>query len=363
MSRKHRFAWDRSPARIGFTLVELLVVIAVIALLVGITVPVVSGVRTSARVAQTEATFRSLSIGLESFRSDAQAGGRYVPSRSDNPDRLVANPISSSVRDASQDEIEISGGGLLLWGLTGADVLGTPGFKDINGNSVWWDDTSSEDTSGDVDGLYELNNGEPLLTRAKLYVSTDEVPTMQAESDSSSPDELVFVSRAEQAILRNTAPRGSGTSGGAGRFYQMFEDGFGTPILYWRADPAGRVIADDVPAQVRAERGIYHFSDNAALLTSVGPLSSNGDPMLVTSQALVGADSHYMLRDTNGFNNQQTVTELVADAPNSFAATIVDRSNAAQVRPQRPDSFILLSAGPDQIFGTADDLGNFRVRE
>ena len=49
----------------GFTLIELLVVIGIIVLLIGILVPVASKVRTSARVASTQAFLNSLSSAIE----------------------------------------------------------------------------------------------------------------------------------------------------------------------------------------------------------------------------------------------------------------------------------------------------------
>ncbi|MEZ6183861.1 MAG: prepilin-type N-terminal cleavage/methylation domain-containing protein [Planctomycetota bacterium] len=61
----------------GFTLVELLVVIGVIAILVGIAVPALSGVRTNAQRANTKNLITELSLAIENYQLDF---GDYPPS-------------------------------------------------------------------------------------------------------------------------------------------------------------------------------------------------------------------------------------------------------------------------------------------
>lgn len=59
-----------SPRRVGFTLVELLVVIAVIALLVGILLPALAGVRRAARDAKCLANIRTVGQGLAMYAGE-----------------------------------------------------------------------------------------------------------------------------------------------------------------------------------------------------------------------------------------------------------------------------------------------------
>jgi hypothetical protein len=54
-------------------------------------------------------------------------------------------------------------------------------------------------------------------------------------------------------------------------------------------------------------------------------------------------------------------TEKAATTP-SFAYQLRNPNVTARPEPFRADSYILLSAGPDGLYGTADDLANFEVK-
>jgi prepilin-type N-terminal cleavage/methylation domain-containing protein/prepilin-type processing-associated H-X9-DG protein len=57
----------------GFTLVEVLVVLGIIAVLLSITIPVVSSVRSSARITQCASNLRELGVGLISYASQSNS--------------------------------------------------------------------------------------------------------------------------------------------------------------------------------------------------------------------------------------------------------------------------------------------------
>lgn len=100
----------------------------------------------------------------------------------------------------------------------------------------------------------------------------------------------------------------------------------GMPILYYRADPSS--TAHDVANPDNAEN-IYCYKDNQALLA----LGVPGKP---------GA------------------THPLAD-PKRFYLNTECRMmpSLSRPRPLRADTFILISAGPDGLYGTADDICNF----
>ncbi len=98
----------------------------------------------------------------------------------------------------------------------------------------------------------------------------------------------------------------------------------GMPILYYRARPKGTthdVNDPDNPAN------IYDYRDN---------------------QVLVGL----------GVPGEPKAVHPLSDPRRFYRNTRSDKS-PGQSRPYRPDSFILISAGYDGLYGTADDVCNF----
>lgn len=99
----------------------------------------------------------------------------------------------------------------------------------------------------------------------------------------------------------------------------------GMPILYYRADPNG--TAHDVN-EPNNRNNIYDYRDNQVLLA----LGVPGDPSAV----------HPLLAN-----------------PTLFYLMTQDLKIAGAPTPVRADTFILISAGLDGLYGTADDLCNF----
>lgn len=316
----------------GFTLVELLVVIAIIALLIGILVPSIAAVRRAAKKTACQATMQVLTTGLETFKGDERYGGTYPPSRSDRDDGAadflkVRNPYLSGGPD-----MEISGAGLLVWALVGADLLGCPGFKTFRQTSTLWSEDCDADpwesaTVPAQSGAYALKaEHNPIHPRASTYVELDKVQV------SGRNDDGTFYIDAEELQ--------------PARDYPMFIDAFGYPWLYWRADPAGRVYAEEHYTQ-GTTRGTYHWIDNGNLLdaTSVSVLKlGNGD------------DSHQLLWDGSAtFDPINT-----PPPPGTFEYFIMNASITARATPYKADSYILVSPGSDGIYGTPDDITNFQ---
>jgi len=100
----------------------------------------------------------------------------------------------------------------------------------------------------------------------------------------------------------------------------------GMPILYYRADSSG--TAHDVGTPDNPQN-IYHYRDNHALVLL-------------------------------GVPGQPGATHPLAD-PKRFYLNTQDRKTSSSQRPApvRPDTFILISACADGLYGTADDICNF----
>lgn len=345
--------WQRS--RPAFTLVELLTVIFIISLLISILVPAIGKVREKAKVVATQSLLSTqIGTGLETFKADGKFGGAYPPSRPDtldrsgNPDMRVGNPYRNNVLTPALNDqyFEITGAGLLVWALSGADQLGTAGFQKPSGSGsqYWGLDTHNDPQSGNRPaGLYNVRNNVPTYARGGPYVDNSrlKVTTWGARGNGVGS----FDVEAELKAGGNTTPV---------RRYPMYLDAFGYPILYWKADSAGDLIADyersgggggSDPLNAQG-RGVYHYIDNAALVDN-----NNNQTVL---QLRKGAGRHKLDFDTRANRpvNQQF-------APATFQSYVKDRSVTAKHHPFKADSYLLVSAGPDGIYGSADDIANF----
>ncbi len=328
----------------GFTLVELLAVIAIIALLVGILIPAVSKVKEQARKTSTNATLATLDTGIAGYRAENRLGGGLPPSASDrggaSPTYQVKSPYS---RLGITGDMRMAGAGLLVWALAGADLQGTPGFRTLSGSSEW-----STVTGSDPGEAYELdNNGQPKVARSGPYVDVDKIATSSFQEASQS-FEIPAETEARAALNQPL-------SGNNGRKYPMFLDAFGFPILYFRADPAGVGMADVTPPSgTSPPRGIYHLADNYPLLDN----SSSNTRLVLLSHGL----DHNMTDDGAPWYSTGGSGPNPGGRPlpeGSFGFYIRNKSVNARWLPHNKDSYLLISPGPDGRYGTSDDITNF----
>lgn len=311
----------------AFTIVELLTSIVIIALLMGILIPSLAKIRRSAQEAAQKAQFATIDTALDAFRQDF---GDYPPS-----DQL------EGIGNTDLTKNRYCGAQKLTEALLGFDLMGfhpktawTRNGYDITNSYKIYDSTDAnlhdrkgpyldvaktpvfrliETSAGARDGLYSYNNAalatSLLFDKAQQinnYVICDVFGVKRIKKDAS------------------------------GKIVTA-----GTPILYYKANTSSKMLncPPNTPTQYTdAMKSIYNCFDNAPLLALK------------------------MLTD-------ETTIHKLSPPPSNFCDInykIVDRKvlqwgavSDPYYWPNRPDSYILISAGADHQFGTGDDILNF----
>ncbi len=327
-------------SHLGFTLVELMVVIAIIGTLISILLPSLSAIRTQTRVATTKVTLSVLETGIQLFEVDSRIGGALPPSCAPATslpgfeNGQIVNPHTGG------NEVPIDGASLLLWALAGADLLGTPGFQDLNGNVTWADDVGS---------LYALGAASRPRSGPFVDISKMKLPRLTSAG-----------AEIPSAVGKNLKSRCLPSP--------CFLDSFGQPVLYYRANRNKPFMVGNAVGTANA--GIYNLADNVNITTgdgtcSLGGICNNG---LDFGQGAITSDGkHHYIADPgvclDNLNPIQVFPVLQNPANRSFSRTIWNPNVTAVPRPYNDKSFILLSAGPDGIYGSPDDAANFEVNK
>lgn len=315
--------------RSAFTIVELLTVMAVIALLIGLLVPALSKVRIYAKGVKQRAQFHSIAVALEMFKNEN--GGEY--------------PDSSTLPINAGSDL-VCGANRLAEALVGRDLQG------FDPESRWHPtlDTQapltnaySTDTSGTPVSLkqqsLERRKG-PYLTIQSIGVfnacqlfkdpSTGQpsVGSLYAGPlDSTQPTVAPAPMLSDIYATKNVQLTIPTSSGGT----TTMTIKAGMPVLYFKANVSSVIFDYQQPTT-----SIYNYNDNGAILTNCYNLAS------ATNKP------KNLFYDSGGAGQQK-----------AFYDKITNPSVTTMLRPYNSDSFLLLSAGYDGIYGTADDIWNF----
>lgn len=324
-----------SRRRMGFSLVELLAVVGIIALLIAILVPSLNAVRTSAKSTATQSTIQTvLQTGLEMFKADMVVGGAYPPSA---PALLPKADGPHAVMPGSYPNPPFIGGAsFLVWALAGADLLGTPGFRDLDGDVLWQDGVAYQKVPSNelATSLYAINGNtnQPAMPRSGPFVATESMKLPRWGSRRTKAGAVVNGFLIEK--YGSADPLAS----------PVFLDSFERPILYYRANAGARD-----PAATMLPKGTYVIEDNANITGNID--GGSASPWGLDLGSGVEHSLRY-LEDAQNPKGKGSLMRLVQD-PNV----------AAMPRAQRPESFILVSAGPDGLYGTADDVANVHINK
>jgi len=303
----------------GFTLVELLTVLAIITLLVGLLLPSLSMVRRTARETKQRAMLTAIDSALTVFRNDY---GDYPPSDG----WIYREPPGVS------EPIPYCGALKLTEALFGWDLMG------FHPQSTWTADgggplvydpgrVRDDNMDGIPDTLYERRSRYLDLESANVFRIGTSLPGRN-DGLYDVPGTNPMASVAGRSVLCDVFP---GT-----RVALLNPDGTirevvnaGKPVLYFRANPSSRIMMDGANLDVR----LYQGWDNDPLIV----LDDIQDDGTIGTHPL-----------NNNFNNYEYFYHYIADPRTPGSSW-----------PYRPDSYLLITAGFDGIYGTDDDICNF----
>lgn len=241
---------------------------------------------------------RSISTGLEMFRSDY---GHYPDSS------CRADPIRGWPESTNPDDVKLTGAHWLARALLGYNLQGID--KQLKGLST------------QPVAYTELGK----TRHGSMYIDPDYSRDVAADTN--------------QEVFRQ------GGSPATGR-YLFYQTATRSPILYYRAN-----TATTQPFAGDGQAGIYNHLDNAAITGGQGFVGWD----------FAGAGNHVPVHPLGVY---ESAGDRLADrSGQSFKQFLSAPRESGQdqdhMRPYKPDSFLLISAGFDGLFGTEDDITNF----
>jgi type II secretory pathway pseudopilin PulG len=273
----------------GFTIVELLTVLAIITILMGILVPTISFVRNTAREAKQKTQLATIDMAIMAFKGDR---GYYPPSDWRVPDG------------------DYCGAQKLAVALVGRDLLG------FRLDTDW--------TADDLGDVYNLDG----MTEPQIQDNLNERTGPYLELTTANAFRLgISAPGVKDGLFDDPAPLRPDTfvlcdSFGAKKITIGTKTvTVGAPILYFRANTSSKSMTD-----ADFDKRIYSWNNNLPII-SLGRLKDG---------------------------KQHPIWDSVF-----FYDYITDRKVTAVDWPYRPDSYILISAGVDGLYGTNDDICNF----
>lgn len=307
------------PRHRGFTLVEMLTVVAIIALLISILVPSLARARNQAKKAASAAAVSAISTGLEMFHN----------AMDDYPDSASIDDSGGDLEDPIDDyfnstgENRLSGAHWLARALVGHDLQG------VDSEGLTAKGVPTGTAYLDTAQLQTVDREQPFLENSKIVVP-DKSPKFRTGGDFKLTGRPVLV------------------------------DSWDSPILYYKANPRRQF-----PWTAAGNIGVYNMPDNE-LITGNSQRSVAGWDFALASG---GQDPIHPLGvfTSEPADDPFHIDNLHKPIPDRKGQTFIGylHDHAAGhaggvVKAVKSDSFILIAPGEDRLFGTMDDVNNFK---
>ena len=296
-----RLTVNQARKKGAFTIVELLTVMSIIVILIGLMVPALNKVRRYARDVQQKAQFNAINAAVELFNNEFDG---YPPSNALDGD---GQAYCGSMK--------------LCEALMGQDLLG------FHTNSTFR--RNGSDAAGTL-ALYPPNIDAMSPTLRDNNLKARKGPFLQAENANAW--------RLQDIYGTTVSPFLSTTFVLCDVYARQMKNGqrTGMPILYYKADTANSFHDPNLAASMSAtnsQGNIYNYYDNQSLIQLGKPWQASGT---------TGTSANHKMVDPIRFYRNTQSTQITTTT-----------------RPFRSDTFILISAGWDAEYGTADDICNF----
>jgi len=281
----------------AFTIVELLTVMSIIIILISLLLPSLNAIKRFSRVVLQKNQFRNIGSGLQIYESDFD----------EYPD--------SDADDA--DDAAYCGAMKLAEVMAGQDGLGfhldsrlTIDGKDSDGTDLY---PPAQSTPYPAWYVENLRSRKEYLERRDTQICSLKDLYDNPGGTFSEPNDVALLCDAFRSVRNKTTGRK-----------------MGMPVLYYRADTSKMLHDVVTPGNTG---NIYNYLDNQDFLgMGVPPGGSTAHPLYQITGNTAGEEFY-----------KNTLDE-----------------NSPIPRPHNKDSYILISAGWDGIYGTRDDVHNFK---
>jgi type II secretory pathway pseudopilin PulG len=324
--------------KVGFTIVELIIVMSIIITLISVLIPALNRVRRISKVATQKFQFHEISNGLELYRNDHQEN---------YPDSCAVDSMGHGYCGAMR----------LCETMIGQDGMGfNPNSKymSFQPELYLFDFCTTTEPS-----KYTGDTADPCLVanlkdriryidpeRINYYRIQDIYNWGLAEIPASYYQTAFFtINMPGYNYLYSNAVIGDVFLRADIKSYwcpSRAGQKVGMPVLYYKADPLKQIhdIHNMYPPPL-TNPNIYNFDDNYGITNLGCPWEAAIPPMTIPPTAT----KHPMA--------------ILPDGPLIFYKETINSKTTAISRPHNEDSYILMSAGWDGLYGTIDDVFNF----